>query len=79
MKLDLDKLHQEILALYAAEHEALGEEGTLELLEKEGVEILSCGTCLAFYGLTDQLKVGKVTNMYETVSSLLASDKIIKI
>jgi len=31
---ELDQLHQEILALYHAEHEALGEEGTLELLER---------------------------------------------
>ncbi|MBN2239635.1 MAG: sulfurtransferase-like selenium metabolism protein YedF [Dehalococcoidales bacterium] len=52
---------------------------TLKLLEKEGVEIVSCGTCLAFYGLTEQLRVGQVTNMYDTVESLLNSDKVIKI
>jgi selenium metabolism protein YedF len=51
----------------------------LDLLEKDGVEIFSCGTCLEFYGLTDRLRVGQVTNMYDTVDSLLASDKIIKI
>ncbi len=52
---------------------------TLNLLEQAGVEILSCGTCLAFYNLTEQLKVGKVTNMFDTVDSLLKSEKIIKI
>jgi len=51
----------------------------LHLLENEGVEIYSCGTCLAYYELTDQLQVGQVTNMYETVESLLSSDKVIKI
>ena len=29
-----------------------------------GVEILTCGTCLNFYGLTEKLAVGGVTNMY---------------
>ena len=52
---------------------------TLHLLENEGVEIYSCGTCLAYYELTDKLDVGQVTNMYETVESLLSSDKVIRI
>ena len=49
------------------------------VLENEGVEIYSCGTCLAYYELTDKLDVGQVTNMYDTVDSLLSSDKVIKI
>lgn len=36
----------------------------IKLLEKEGVEILTCGTCLDFYGLKEKLAVGTVTNMY---------------
>ena len=52
---------------------------TLRLLEEEGVRILSCGTCLEYYGLKEQLRVGQVTNMYDTVSSLIAADKVIKI
>ena len=52
---------------------------TLELLEKEGVEIFSCGTCLEFYGLKEKLKVGLVTNMYDTVQSLLSAGKVIKV
>jgi selenium metabolism protein YedF len=52
---------------------------TLHLLENEGVEIYSCGTCLAYYELTEKLDVGMVTNMYETVESLLSSDKVIRI
>jgi len=51
----------------------------LGLLEKDGVEIFSCGTCLEYYQLKEQLKVGLVTNMYDTVDSLLAAGKIIKI
>lgn len=36
----------------------------LKSLEAQGVEILTCGTCLNHYGLTDKLQVGSVTNMY---------------
>jgi len=52
---------------------------TLQLLEKEGIEIFSCGTCLEYYDLKGQLKVGLVSNMYETVDSLLTASKVIKI
>ena len=36
----------------------------LKALEAEGVEILTCGTCLNYYGITEKLAVGGVTNMY---------------
>jgi len=52
---------------------------TLELLVKEGIQIISCGTCLAYYNLTDKLKVGLASNMYEIVKILLDAHKIIKI
>lgn len=42
----------------------------IRLLEKEGVEILTCGTCLDFYGLKEKLAVGAVTNMY-TIAEIL--------
>ena len=31
-------------------------------LEKRGVEALSCGTCLDFYGLKEKLQVGVISN-----------------
>ena len=52
---------------------------TLELLAKEGIHIISCGTCLAYYKLTDKLKVGLSSNMYEIVNILLNTPKIIRI
>ncbi len=52
---------------------------SLKLLEKAGVEIFSCGTCLEYYQLKDKLRVGAGTNMYDTVESLLSAGKIIKI
>ena len=42
----------------------------LKALEAQGVEIMTCGTCLNFYGLTEKLAVGSVTNMYAIVEKL---------
>lgn len=50
----------------------------LKLLEAEGVKIYTCGTCLNFYGLTEKLGVGGVTNMYDIVETMNNADKIIK-
>ena len=52
---------------------------TLQLLAENGVEVLSCGTCLKYYNLTDKLRVGQVTNMYDTIDTLLAAGKVITV
>ncbi len=52
---------------------------TLTSLENLGVAILSCSTCLNFYGLTEKIKVGKKSNMREIVEILLKSDSAITI
>ena len=36
----------------------------LKALKDEGVEIISCGTCLDYYNLKDKLQVGEIGNMY---------------
>lgn len=50
----------------------------LKSLEAQGVEIVTCGTCLNHYGITDKLAVGSVTNMYVIVESMTQAVKIIK-
>lgn len=50
----------------------------LKLLESEGVTVLTCGTCLEFYGLQEQLAVGDVTNMYDIVERMEGAKTIIK-
>lgn len=50
----------------------------LKSMEAQGVEILTCGTCLDYYGLKEKLAVGSVTNMYSIVEKLAQADKIIK-
>lgn len=51
----------------------------LKILEQNGVEILSCGTCLDYYNLKDSLQVGTVTNMYNIVEVMNNSSKTISI
>ena len=50
----------------------------LKLLESEGVTILTCGTCLDFYGLKEKLSVGGVTNMYDIVERMENAAQMIK-
>lgn len=50
----------------------------LKSMEAQGVKIMTCGTCLNFYGLTEKLAVGEIANMYTIVEILTGADKVIK-
>lgn len=50
----------------------------LKSLEAEGVNIMTCGTCLDFYGIKEKLAVGTVTNMYEIVETMENAGKVIR-
>jgi len=43
-----------------------------------GVDIASCGLCLDFFGLKEQLAVGRVGNMLETVQALASAGRVIR-
>ena len=47
-------------------------------LEAEGVTIVTCGTCLDFYGIKDRLAVGTITNMYEIVEIMKQATSILR-
>ena len=51
----------------------------LQALEESGVRVLSCGTCLNHYGLTAQLAVGVVSNMYDIAETMLSAGKIVNL
>jgi selenium metabolism protein YedF len=51
---------------------------TLRALSETGVEILSCGTCLDFYRLTEKLKVGVISNMFDIAQTLFEADRLIR-
>ena len=50
----------------------------MKILEAEGVNILTCGTCLDFYGIKDNLAGGTVTNMYEIVEVMEKAKSIVR-
>lgn len=47
-----------------------------EMMDK-GTDVLVCGTCLNFYGIAEQLKVGEVSNMYDILERMHESAKVI--
>ena len=47
-------------------------------LSRQGAEILSCGTCLDYFGFKTKLQVGRISNMYEILSSLAQAGKVLK-
>lgn len=51
----------------------------IKKLEAEGVEIISCGTCLDYYQLKEKLQVGIVGNMYSIIEKMNSSTKTINI
>ena len=57
----------------------MGAVDAVELLEKDGVQVFSCGTCLEYCGIKDGPKVGAVSNMYDTVDSMLSASKVLGI
>lgn len=47
----------------------------IKALSDNGVEIISCGTCLDYYNIKDRLKVGEISNMYTIYEKLKDSDR----
>ena len=51
----------------------------LQLLEKQGTEILICGTCLNYFNLTEKVAVGTISNMYTIAETLLSAGKVVAV
>lgn len=49
----------------------------LGVLKEKGVEILVCGTCLSFFGIAEELKIGVVSNMYDIAGKMQEAGKVI--
>lgn len=48
-------------------------------LVEQGVNLLACGTCLGYFGLTESLAVGTVSNMYTIAETLLRAGKVVSL
>ncbi len=51
----------------------------IRALAERGVDIRTCGTCLDFYGIKEQLAVGIVTNMYDICETMAKAGKCVRI
>ena len=49
----------------------------LGLLREQGVDLLVCGTCVAHFGIGDQLIVDRPSNMDEILATMRSADKVI--
>ena len=50
----------------------------LKDLSEAGATIMTCGTCLDFYGLKEKLQVGIVSNMYDIVAAQMEASLVIR-
>ncbi|NLB52505.1 MAG: sulfurtransferase-like selenium metabolism protein YedF [Syntrophomonadaceae bacterium] len=49
----------------------------IRALEDRQIEVLSCGTCLDYYHLSDKLRVGSVTNMFTITEKIMEAQRLI--
>lgn len=50
----------------------------LKNMEAQGVQIMTCGTCLDYYKLKDKLAVGSISNMYSIVETMNGAGRILR-
>ena len=50
----------------------------LKSLEEAGTVIMTCGTCLDYYGLKEKLQVGIIYNMYDIAEALMNASSVIR-
>ena len=48
-------------------------------LENMGIDIISCATCVNYYGLSEKIQVGRIGNMPELLKLLMEKDDVITI
>lgn len=75
-----DDLPSHILLLHEGVKLATEDNPVLPLLQKlaeRGVTIYSCGICLDYYRVKDDLKVGEVGNMYSNMEIMAKAGKVI--
>lgn len=61
---------------------ALSESSTSETLremEAQGTQVLVCGTCTKHFGITDQVTVGTISNMFEITERVFGQPKSVTI
>jgi len=77
---DVDPLPEKILFYNEGVRLVTEESGALDALcalQKQGVEIFACGTCLDFFKLTSAIKVGRISNMFDIMHAVNSAAKVV--
>jgi sulfur relay (sulfurtransferase) complex TusBCD TusD component (DsrE family) len=53
--------------------------GQLAAIEDRGVELVLCKTCLDYFGLASQVRVGVVGGMTDIIEAMRTADKVISL
>jgi len=73
----------EVMLFYNSGVKLLAEGSTvldaLTVLADSGVDLVACGTCAGYYGVTDSLVVGRVSDMGEVVGKLLTTNSVVTV
>ena len=48
-------------------------------LKEAGTNIMVCGTCVDYYKIKEQVRVGILSNMYDIVETFMAADKVVSV
>jgi selenium metabolism protein YedF len=51
----------------------------LRRLEDLGVAVRVCGTCLDYYGLKEQVRVGQISNMFELAEMMMSAESVVRV
>jgi intracellular sulfur oxidation DsrE/DsrF family protein len=49
----------------------------LKEIEKKGIAVIVCGTCLNYFGITKNLSVGVISNMYDIASTMAGAGRLV--
>ena len=78
-----DNVPQTILLMNRGVKLAVSEEpqiyDSMEQLIARGCKILVCGTCLNFYEISQQVKHGTISNMYDILTTMEEAEKVISL
>jgi len=51
----------------------------LRRLQELGIEVVVCGTCLDWFGIKEQVRVGRVSNMFSILEQFLNADSVVSL
>ena len=79
---ETDRIPDKIIFINSGINLVLDDSPVLTLLKKledQGCVLLSCGTCLDYFGKMENLNIGRVSNMLEILEAMTSYSKVINI